>query len=122
MIDDIEIMLGRIVDEIASVGEQTFRIPPPSYSHVSDLLEQIKRVIFDVDKVNANKLAEAEKLYRMMTCVLSQLTPDEDRVSISIMEQLPSVKRRLITDAVAIYWGAPAAGSISEIMVCYPGF
>lgn len=36
-------------------------------------------------------------------------------------EQLPRVRRVLETDLVAAYEGDPAAGSRSEILLCYPG-
>lgn len=38
------------------------------------------------------------------------------------MEQLPEVKRLLLTDIQAIYDGDPAARSKAEIVLCYPGF
>lgn len=41
--------------------------------------------------------------------------------SINFIEKLPTVKEYLFTDIEAIYNGDPAAKSISEIILCYPG-
>ena len=39
-----------------------------------------------------------------------------------ILLSLPAVKEKLIKDAIAIYKGDPAARSVYEIILCYPGF
>ncbi len=47
---------------------------------------------------------------------------DAQNISQNIIEQLPQLYNELINDADAIYQGDPAAESIEEVIVTYPGF
>lgn len=40
----------------------------------------------------------------------------------AFMNQLPSIKKTLLTDVQAIYDGDPAAKTKAEVLLCYPGF
>ena len=46
---------------------------------------------------------------------------DNERIA-KIINALPRIKEKLIQDARAIYEGDPAAYSMEEIILCYPGF
>ena len=65
----------------------------------------------------------AGRLYSMLLSLLSDICiPDLEKLSFDIVSELPSVKERLIKDALAIYNGDPAAVSPIEVVSCYPGF
>jgi serine O-acetyltransferase len=45
-----------------------------------------------------------------------------EQVVMELLEYLPELRRRLMLDAEAAFRADPAARSLSEIIVCYPGF
>jgi serine O-acetyltransferase len=47
---------------------------------------------------------------------------DRDRVVIDFFEELPNIRHQLLADAVAIERGDPAAASVEEVVLAYPGF
>ncbi len=49
-------------------------------------------------------------------------SPNRDTVAEAFFEQLPAVYNLLISDAEAIYAGDPAAESVDEVILAYPGF
>ena len=92
---------------------------------VAELLRQIICLLFPYADFPEEKRVAIDALYSRMIFILGSIDADEQRVRMSVMNilgQLPTVKRRLINDARAIYRGDPAASSVSEIMLCYPGF
>ena len=85
----------------------------PEYYHFSDLCP-------------AEALVELracmEKTIRIVDRKLGDGTRDAKALSDAFLQQLPEVKRLLLTDIQAIYDGDPAAKSKAEIILCYPGF
>lgn len=45
-----------------------------------------------------------------------------EEITNSFIEQLPTIKKVLLTDIQAIYDGDPAAKTKAEVLLCYPGF
>ena len=67
-------------------------------------------------------LLEAAEL--LMEC-LGRVLPagrDPKAVAETLFDALPEVQRQLQTDLTAAYEGDPAAGSVEEIILCYPAF
>ena len=66
----------------------------------------------------------AERLYILLGKCIDKYIPEteSDKTVIEIIDRLPEIKSTLIADAVAIYEGDPAARSLDEIILCYPGF
>ena len=67
-------------------------------------------------------LLEAAELLNI--CLERVLPADRDaeQVSKALFAALPEVQRQLKTDLAAAYEGDPAAGSVEEIILCYPAF
>ena len=55
-------------------------------------------------------------------CVMRVLPDDYQEISDNLVDMLPDIKAALETDAQAGYEGDPAAISVEEIMLAYPGF
>lgn len=55
-------------------------------------------------------------------CVMRVLPDDYQEISDRLVDSLPDIKAALETDAQAGYEGDPAAISVEEIMLAYPGF
>lgn len=67
-------------------------------------------------------LLEATEL--LIAC-LTQVLPEDrtaEQVAKALFAALPEVQRQLRTDLNAAYEGDPAAGSVEEIILCYPAF
>ena len=62
-----------------------------------------------------------ELLYDCLALVLPP-TRQPEAVIIALLDRLPEVRRQLETDLAAAYAGDPAAQSVDEIILCYPGF
>jgi serine O-acetyltransferase len=74
---------------------------------LSLLSEQIRRgLVFSTD---AGKLSGAE------------LTERAQQITREFASQLPAIRALLVSDLQAAYQGDPAATSIAEILLCYPG-
>ena len=67
-------------------------------------------------------LLEASEL--LMDCLQRVLPPERtlQQVAEALFAALPEVQRQLMTDLSAAYEGDPAAGSVEEIILCYPAF
>ncbi len=53
---------------------------------------------------------------------LSPVTNRAEQIADGLISLLPRIKRDILSDALAIYEGDPAATSPTEVMLCYPGF
>jgi serine O-acetyltransferase len=53
---------------------------------------------------------------------LSGIGYDEDGITDSFIEQLPAIHDALVMDAAATYEADPAARSVDEVILAYPGF
>ncbi len=107
-------------------AKSDFFLPPPTAPE--DILRLSKQLllpqIYPIEKGMEDSLGVAEQL-----CILiydycrNYLSESESwRMAYEILEQLPDVKATLISDALSIFEGDPAASSVEEIMLCYPGF
>ena len=103
-------------------------LPPPS-TDVERILEIMKYLMFgeihplDVDYLTERPKA-AEELFELINNCLDKyfIVTEAMRISLEIIRKIPEIKSELIGDAIAIYDGDPAARSVEEIIICYPGF
>ena len=67
---------------------------------------------------------EFEQLQSMLSTILIDVLPDEDeeRITAHFFSELPSIYASLRKDADAFLKFDPAAGSIDEVLLAYPGF
>ncbi len=102
---------------------------PPSVSSVKEIIDRLGFLMFPFsseskEEIYIRQLTVAEELYYWIKKCLDKmnLPTDSDLLSANIMQDITSVKASLIKDASAIFEGDPAAKSIEEIIICYPGF
>lgn len=65
---------------------------------------------------------DAERVEQVLGMAIESLVPDGPRVVRAFLERLPAVHELLLTDAQAIHAGDPAAESLDEVILAYPGF
>lgn len=109
-----------------------------SFQHVPDLtLEQAGRFLDDCLAVlfphfaNDKRMSVAELEARLMTLagrlrvILCEVTPencpDADKATDAFIDALPNIATAIRGDAAAILENDPAAASINEVIIAYPG-
>lgn len=100
------------------------KIPAQSLSH--QLLEKTVHLLFPIlcDDTQSTE-ARYYDMRDLLRQTLQQLSFDENRISTEIehfTQSLESLYALMIEDATAIFNGDPAAKSIEEVVVTYPGF
>jgi len=76
----------------------------------------------DVREIAARLTLLERDLARLITPFLAEIGGDARRVAHDFIESLPGVHDQLWLDAEAILEGDPAAESLDEVMLAYPGF
>lgn len=112
--------LARLVDLLKG-ALFPLRLGPPDLRHE------------DEDAFVANSLREATDLLAQQACLeLRQVAPGEARSAIEVealsraavaafIPSLAETRRLLDSDVTAAYQGDPAAHSVDEVLLCYPG-
>jgi serine O-acetyltransferase len=65
---------------------------------------------------------EAAHLEALLRAAITPLIPNAELVVAAFLDRLPAVHAMLMEDARVITSGDPAAGSIEEVIISYPGF
>ncbi len=65
---------------------------------------------------------EAAHVEALLRAAITPMVRDVDSVVATFLDQLPNVRASLQLDAAAILSGDPAAESLEEVIVAYPGF
>ena len=101
---------------------------PPSKEMLESLLDYIRSLLFP-SYYSTLLGADINNLYtKISNCILSAFEffsdkkYDVDEITTTFLSSLLDVKKILITDAQAIYKTDPAAISLSEVFISYPGF
>ncbi|MFN3683581.1 MAG: serine O-acetyltransferase EpsC [Fimbriimonadaceae bacterium] len=126
----MERRLARFANELAET-RKNFRFPPQLGRLVPEFLDRALGLLFPhlTQNLNCSPMgveAELQSLELEARVLLSYL-PDWDRQAIAktvhaFVSELPEVHRKLLLDAEAIYTGDPAAESLDEVILAYPGF
>ena len=120
----------RLLETLAEARSQ-YRLPPQLASAASQFLDRSLALLFPhlAPTVNcslAGLEAEIDHLEleaRMLLCLLPDMGRDEVKAVVSeFMAELPGAYRLLTLDADALFRGDPAAESLDEVIVAYPGF
>lgn len=118
-------------------GEREF----PSRDALAGIFEKLKRALFPMRLGPVDMRHESENYYvgytldaalrglqQQARLELRRLAPDDrdadDRAGAIVREfaaGLPSVRRLLDSDVLAAFQGDPAARSVDEVLLCYPG-
>ena len=116
--------LTELLLEAEMSNEKWLCRPPISVKFcVDEILKRIEYILFpDIFPFGDTD----ESLEKSVTALMSELiefhTSKYDKSIEKIVLSLGSVKEMLIRDAIAIFDGDPAASSVSEVVICYPGF
>ncbi|MCS6856738.1 MAG: serine acetyltransferase [Sandaracinaceae bacterium] len=116
-------------EEIVEILHLFFELLFPGYFGRLDLNEE------NLEYHTGNLLAELkEKLERQVErclCFREECEPDFDasacrlkarQITQAILEKIPEIRRKLILDAQAALDGDPAAESLDEVILAYPGY
>ncbi|MBQ8302389.1 MAG: serine acetyltransferase [Clostridia bacterium] len=101
-------------------------VKPPKMFETMTIVEEYFSLLFPdlyCDGVSVELFRAS--LFEIISRTLIFLTGDSteaERLSGEIADLIPEIKARLVKDATAAYEGDPAAVSIEEIILCYPGF
>ncbi|MEP7258386.1 MAG: serine O-acetyltransferase EpsC [Flavitalea sp.] len=101
----------------------------PDKESASDFIDQLFRFLFLPQLERNQAFTDIKKEYDSLKSYLSTLVydvlPDGDKtqtVTESFFTHLPEVYDRLLNDAASIVKHDPAAKSVEEVLVAYPGF
>jgi serine O-acetyltransferase len=108
-----------VIDALGALDKSCYclsgNVRIPSRQNTERLIYSVQSLLFPSVFKDGNGLfsVTAEILYKIS---------DSEIIVTDFMRSLPEIKRRLITDVIAIYEGDPAATSAEEIILSYPGF
>lgn len=110
---------GRAID-------RTHDRPLPDQEHIVALIGMLRQLIFPgyFHAGSMNRLdAAVRALHEQITIALQTDAADNDaqEVTLRFFEHLPEVRALLQTDLEAFFMGDPAAQSLDEIIIAYPG-
>lgn len=77
--------------------------------------------LYDIEKKKANAKEQLKKYLYEVLCILN-LSDIKNQIVDKFVLELDSIKEKLLLDAESGYEGDPAATSIDEVILCYPGF
>jgi len=102
-------------------------IKSSAQSFVNDLLQLLFPHFSENEYYNSNEIeSKIYLLRRNLNMILTSLNGDTkgstEKYANDFIEKLPSIHQNLYKDAQAIYDGDPAAESLDEVILAYPGF
>lgn len=137
---------GLVASILDSIGADPWRMPPADHPHprkLASIVERLRSTLFPQTSAVAPRGAgELETHVRLQldevrrdlageiaaafACVRGDAQPDADRAAGVEVErflaELPAIRAMLVLDAQAAFDGDPAARSVDEVVLCYPGF
>lgn len=96
-------------------------------SFINDLLQLLFPHYSENEYYNSNEIESKIYLLRrnlnmILTSLNGELKGKVEKYADDFFEELPSIHKNLYKDAQAIYEGDPAAESLDEVILAYPGF
>jgi serine O-acetyltransferase len=90
----------------------------PKRIEVERFIDKLFYLLFPfIFSMEGSKMEIAEEIKNYM----KKISENNDIIE-RFLFSLPKIKRQILKDAFAIYEGDPAATSVEEIILCYPGF
>lgn len=118
-------MTNRITDSINKFKPSFYNIPI-NKREMEEVVDRLYKVMFPnathFDTASIHK--ELHLIAEILLSTIAQLTSDEEANDIvaTFFEQLPEIQRRLTKDANCYLENDPAAKSLEEVVLTYPGF
>jgi serine O-acetyltransferase len=81
-----------------------------------------KEGFFTKEEIESRLVLLERDLKRLLIPILKDTTSDLDKIAMKFMHALPVIHDKLWLDAEAITSGDPAAESVDEVILAYPGF
>lgn len=81
-----------------------------------------KEGFFTAEEIESRLKLLGHDVQRLLLPLLKGTTLDSETIALRFMESLPGIHEALWLDAAAITSGDPAAESIDEVILAYPGF
>ena len=102
-------------------------IKSSAQSFVNDLLQLLFPHFSESEYFNSNEIESKIYLLRrnlnmILTSLNGKLKNDANKYANDFFEKLPLIYKKLYKDAETIYEGDPAAESLDEVILAYPGF
>lgn len=99
----------------------------PQKNEVYDFLNEIIEYLLPIlsDNYNHENEKNLDDIMLLLNRILKSCNFDLKNIDLSInkfKEALPHLYELITKDAIAIYEGDPAAKSVEEVIICYPGF
>ena len=122
MSPDVNPLVGAV-----SAARAAYRLPVRAEAEAGEIVDLALALLFphfaphpraDADAV----LREIGLLDASLECFLAGFGQDERRLDRSFAESLPDIRQALVMDAEATCDADPAATSIDEVILAYPGF
>ncbi|MFH0734305.1 MAG: serine O-acetyltransferase EpsC [bacterium] len=79
-------------------------------------------VYYNAEEVNSELNLLKKDLKHLLSSLSFEEKLDEQIIAEKFFEKIPEVYKKLLLDSEAIYKGDPAAYSINEVILAYPGF
>lgn len=102
-------------------------IKSSAQSFVDDLLQLLFPHFSEKEYFNSNEIESKIYLLRrnlnmILTSLNGEVKGNSDKYASIFIEKLPLIHKKLYMDAQAIFAGDPAAESLDEVILAYPGF
>ncbi len=124
--ESLEAFAARLHDELVNGGRPRLakaRVSAFGRALLDALFPQAAEQIYETPGAILDELG---MLAAELRAVLRPLEPDlpasADEITARFFEALPEIHRQLLVDAAAIERGDPAAKSVDEVVMAYPGF
>lgn len=118
-------MTERISNLIDKFQPSFYNIPFDK-KKMEDVAERLYHLMFPISSQLNIKLIhnELRSIADILLCTIAQLTSEKEANSIveTFFEELPAIQRRLAKDANCYLANDPAAKTIEEVVLTYPGF
>ena len=110
-----------------SAARKAYRLPVRAEAEAGDIVDAALALLFphfapdpraDADGVRG----EIGRLEASLSCFLAGFSPAEYRLNLPFADGLPSIRQALLMDAEATCDADPAATSVDEVILAYPGF
>ncbi|NLZ95245.1 MAG: serine acetyltransferase [Bacteroidales bacterium] len=106
--------------------EPSFFDIPIDKKEMEEVIERLYNLMFPIStELNIESARnELRSIADVLLCTIAELTSKEkaDRIMEAFFEELPEIQRRLRKDANSYLANDPAAKSIEEVILTYPGF
>ena len=122
MSPDVDRLAGAI-----SAERKAYRLPVRAEAEAVEIVDAALALLFphyapDPRSDAAAIRVEVDRLEASLSCFLAGFAPDEYRLHRPFSEGLPDLRQALLMDAEATCEADPAATSVDEVILAYPGF